>query len=106
MHRTSRVDLDKNNILFPIRTAVDLAGQRAERCKHLHEAVDGNVVPTAIAEGGESGEVGPSPNTSLPEPCPDRSGNVLKMSMPINGEYINDTDIFIVPPRPRLTSFR
>ena len=52
MHRTSRVDFDKNNILFPIRTAVDLAEQRAERCKNLHEVIDGNVVQQAVAEGG------------------------------------------------------
>ena len=58
MHRTSRVDFDKNNILFPISTAVDMAEQRAERCRHLHEVVDGNVLPKAVAEGGESGEVG------------------------------------------------
>ena len=72
MHRASRVDFDANDIIFPIRTAVDLREQRAERCRNLHEVITGNVAPDAGKSGdGEAGEVWVNPETSTADPLPD-----------------------------------
>ena len=63
------MDFDPKEIIFPIRAAMDLAEQRAERCKHLYE-----VVKPQLSEGPAGGDLGEGDRVDPSAPDPASSG--------------------------------
>ena len=99
-HRTSRVDFNEKDIIFPIRTAIDIAEQRAERCKNLHDVVKGNTAPDAGEPSGEAEEVGAAPETLEAEPPGDKPADPTNLAIPDyptdvrgKGEIVDGTPI-------------